>query len=220
MAQLYKACQVSYDRNLSLVEQLLAEGMDPNYRGSDGDTCLHRAAYYNSPLTVDALVNAGAHPHARVNECESMFTYATPMYFACFYGPHTVCPLIRADIRHYGLKCILFHPAAYIHNIFIGATYGVFCLCCFQTIPQLTDCSKTWRYCIEPCITFPVVLSENCSFNGIKVARIMPEISEEEKALRRLQDEIANMEKGGEIKELTEAEKFKAALQKKKSSKR
>ena len=51
MARLYKACQIEYDRNLSLVEQLIAEGHDPNYRGSDGDSCLHRAAYYNSPLT-------------------------------------------------------------------------------------------------------------------------------------------------------------------------
>ena len=58
MARLYKACQIEYDRNLSLVEQLLAEGLDPNYIGSDGDSCLHRAAYYNSPMTGRYKFNA------------------------------------------------------------------------------------------------------------------------------------------------------------------
>lgn len=209
MARLYKACQIEYDRNLSLVEQLIAEGHDPNYRGSDGDSCLHRAAYYNSPLTVDALVNAGAHPHVRVCEYESILTWATPMYFACFYGPHTVCPLIRADIRHYGMFCCCYHPLTYCHNIFVGATWGLCCLCCFQTIPQLTDCSKTWTYCCVPLITFPGILTENCSLRGIKVARIQPGLTPHEKELIEVKKDLKKLEQAGGVQAMSEVDLFK-----------
>ena len=241
MARLYKACQIEYDRNLSLVEQLISEGHDPNYVGSDGDTCLHRAAYYNSPLTgnvfasslwthfsnfydlnllcihisVDALVNAGAHPHIRVCEYESMLTWATPMYFACFYGPHTVCPLVRADIRHYGMFCCCYHPLAYFHNVFVGCTWGVCCLCCFQTIPQLTDCSKTWTYCCVPIITFPSILSENCSLRGIKVARIKPGLTPHEKELIEVRKEIKILENTGGIDKISEVDMFKKMIKNK-----
>ena len=147
--------------------------------------------------SVTALVNAGAHPHVRVNEYESMLTYATPMYFACFYGPHTFCPLVRADIRHYGCSCCFMHPLAYVHNIFVGATYGFLCLCPFQTIPQLTDCGKTWKWCCLPILEFPAELTASCSVSGIKVARIMPDTSEDEKKLEKIKKELSGLDKGG-----------------------
>ena len=166
MAQLYKACEVPYDQNLSLIEQLLNDKLDVNYRGSDGDTPLIRAAYYNSPETVILLIKYGARTHDRVNELESCYLFATAMYFACFYGPHTFCPLISGEIRQHGLCCCFTLPLTCIANPFIVFTYGLCCLCPFQTCAQLTDCKKTWTYCIVPIILLPETLVEDCSIFG------------------------------------------------------
>jgi ankyrin repeat protein len=99
MAKLYKACEAQDDKNFAEVQRLLEEGLEVNYRGSDGDTPLIRSAYYNSPQTVALLLSYGAETHHRVFELESFYSNATAMYYACFYGPFTVCPLITGEIR-------------------------------------------------------------------------------------------------------------------------
>ena len=73
-----------------------------------------------------------------------------------------------------------------------------------------------------PIITFPVLLSENCSLTGIKVNRILPDISEEEKEIQRIKEELKSVEKGGKLSrtELSLSEKFATMVQNKKSSSR
>jgi ankyrin repeat protein len=140
--------------------------MDVNYRGSDGDTPLIRSAYYNSPETVTLLLQHGADTHHRVNEFESFYSYATAMYYACFYGPFTVCPLVTGEIRRYGVCCPFLIPLTCVANPCFGYTFGLFCLCPCQTIPRMTDCERTWKYCITPIILLPETCVEECSLLG------------------------------------------------------
>ena len=166
MAMLYKACESQDDGNFQEVKRLLEEGLEVNYRGSDGDTPLIRSAYYNSPETVALLLEYGANTHHRVNEYENFYSYATAMYYACFYGPHTVCPLITGEIRRYGVCCFLYVPLTCVANPVVGYTFGLCCLCPCQIIPRLTDCDRTWKYCIVPIILLPTTFSEECSLCG------------------------------------------------------
>jgi hypothetical protein len=52
-------------------------------------------------------------------------------------------------------------------------------------MPQLTDCDKTWQYCIVPIIVLPATLSDNCSLMGKQIA-VKPKLDPEQEKLKQL----------------------------------
>ena len=61
-----------------------------------------------------------------------------------------------------------------------------------KTCAQLTDCDKTWKYCIVPILTLPVTFQENCSLCGNKYTIAPTEEELENKKLEEMTKDIAN----------------------------